>query len=45
MYITSGDCSKSIDNNLHQFVPNLSDLQLYVHGIGMYNLLLFSKSL
>ena len=34
----------SINNNLHQCVRNLSDLQLYVQNLGILSLLLFSNS-
>ena len=44
-YIKSGSYFMPINNNLHQFVPDLNDLQLYVQNLGIDSLLLlFSKS-
>ncbi|CAF0900983.1 unnamed protein product [Didymodactylos carnosus] len=43
-YIKSGGYSMSIDNNLHQFVPNLNELKLYVQGLGINDFFLYSKS-
>ncbi|CAF3991737.1 unnamed protein product [Rotaria sordida] len=43
IYIIHGNYLMPINNNLHQLVPNLNDLQLYVQKIGIYGFLLFSK--
>jgi len=44
IYIKTGLYPTPINNNLHQFVPNLNDLQLYVQDLGIHSLLLLLKS-
>ncbi|CAF3084187.1 unnamed protein product, partial [Rotaria sp. Silwood2] len=45
IYIRSSGCSTSVNNNLHQFVPNLNDLQLFVQDLDFDELQLLLRPL